>query len=90
MLGLAALAGTGCSRPWSGSRASDADNRPAERHEGGEPAARKVGHAAYGVAQESKKVMKEAGHDLRVAGREMHEGWKDAKRESKSTENDRR
>jgi hypothetical protein len=46
-------------------------------------AARKAGHAAYGVVQESKKLAKEAGHKLHEAGRDAHQGWNDAERENR-------
>ena len=41
--------------------------------------ARKAGHAAYGVVQDSKKLAKEAGQKLRQASRDARQGWKDAK-----------
>lgn len=72
-IGLAALLlslGTAaCSRPVE-----------PERHDS---AARKVGHVAYGAAQESKDVAKKAGHELKEAGREFHQGWKEARQESR-------
>lgn len=46
-------------------------------------AAKKIGHVAYGAAQESKHVAKKAGHELREAARDMHAGWKEAKQEAK-------
>jgi hypothetical protein len=46
-------------------------------------AARKAGHAAYGVVQDSKKLAKEAGQKLRQASRDARQGWKDAERENR-------
>jgi hypothetical protein len=46
-------------------------------------AARKAGHAAYGIAQETKKLSKEAGHKLKEAGRDARQGWNDAERENR-------
>ena len=66
---LLLIAASGCSRP----------SEPA-RHE---PVARKAGHVAYAAAQESKEVAKKAGHELKSAGRNFHDGWKEARQQSK-------
>ncbi len=42
-------------------------------------AARDAGKAAYHLAQGTKKVAKEAGHQIRVAGEQAMEGWDQAK-----------
>ncbi len=46
-------------------------------------AARKLGRAAYKASQEAGKFAKEAGHEIKIKSEEMHEGWKDAKRQSR-------
>ncbi len=46
-------------------------------------AARKAGHAAYGVAQETEKLAKKAGQKLKEASHQAHEGWKEASDEHK-------
>jgi hypothetical protein len=44
-----------------------------------EPAARQVGRDAYQASQELKHDAKKAGQELRSAGKEMREGWNEAK-----------
>ena len=46
-------------------------------------AGNKVGRGAFKASQETGKVLKKAGHELGVVSREIHDGWKDASRESK-------
>ncbi len=76
------LAGAACSPPQpKRSEARRDSSRTASPDDNS--AARKAGHAAYGVAQESKKLAAEAGRKLRDAGKEAHQGWKDAERENR-------
>lgn len=44
---------------------------------------RQAGKAAYHAAQGAKKAAEKAGHELRVAGEQAHQGWKEAKHEKK-------
>ena len=44
---------------------------------------REAGRAAYHAAQGAKKAVEKAGHELRVAGEQAHQGWKEAKHEQK-------
>jgi len=44
---------------------------------------RQAGRAAYHAAQGAKKAVEKAGHELRVAGEQAHQGWKEAKHEHK-------
>lgn len=58
-----------------------ADDRPKATED--HSVAHAVGKAAYKVTQESEKVAKKAGQELKDATHQAHEGWKDAKREDK-------
>ncbi len=74
-------AGLGCAR----------HDRQADRdREGDNTAARRAGHAAYGAAQEGKEMAGKAAKELWKAGKEAHAGWKDAAREHKEEQADRR
>ena len=48
-----------------------------------------VGKAAYKVTQESEKIARKAGQELKQAGKEAHSGWKDAKQEDKAKHDQR-
>ena len=48
-----------------------------------EHAERDAGKAAYHAAEGAKKAAEKAGHELRVAGEQAHQGWKEAKHEDK-------
>ena len=75
---IAALGAGACSRRETRdtrSEHSDADPNSA---------ARKAGHAAYTVAQESEKLAKKAGEKLKEASHQAHEGWKEASHEDKA------
>ncbi len=56
---------------------------PLERDTSHEPAARKAGHAAYGLAQETEAAAKKAARELGKATHEARQGWNDAKHEAK-------
>lgn len=56
---------------------------PVERDPSHEPAARKAGHAAYGLAQETEAAAKKAARELGKASQEVRQGWNDAKHEAK-------
>jgi hypothetical protein len=47
-----------------------------------EPAARQVGRDAYRASQELKEGAKKAEQELRNAGKEVREGWNEAKKDS--------
>ena len=53
-----------------------------------ESAARKAGHAAYEIKQETKEAAKKAGEELKKAGEQAREGWNDAKRQAKDKDKD--
>lgn len=78
----AMLATVACSPPQPKKSEPYQDSRRTT-HADDNSAARKAGHAAYGVAQETKKLAKEAGHKLREAGRDARQGWNDAEREKR-------
>lgn len=65
----------GCSRADRASRSSDNHS-----------IANKMGRAAYHLSQETKKAASKAAHELNKAGKEAHQGWNEAKRESKAKE----
>jgi hypothetical protein len=48
-----------------------------------EPTARQAGRAAYEASQDIKKGAKKAANELRDAGKEMRQGWNEAKHEDK-------
>jgi hypothetical protein len=67
------LLGTaGCDRP------ENTDDRRTQE-EKTDQAARKAGEDAYKVTQKTKEVTQEAVEKLKKAGREVREGWEDAK-----------
>ena len=47
-----------------------------------EPAARQVGRDAYTATQDLKRGAKKAEQDLRNAGKELREGWNEAKHDT--------
>jgi hypothetical protein len=49
-----------------------------------EPAARRAGKAAYNLKQDLKKDAQEAADKLRKAGKDVREGWNEAKHEDSS------
>lgn len=65
--------------------ADAAERREAERRaqRDADSAGNKVGRGAYKAAEKTGEVVKKAGHELGIVGREIHDGWKDASRESK-------
>jgi hypothetical protein len=65
-----ALSGTACSRR----------TEPEQK----DPAARKMGRAAYEITKESEKLAKKAGEKLKEATHEAHQGWKEAQQEDRS------
>jgi len=48
-----------------------------------DPTARQVGRDAYRATQELKRDAKKAGKELQNAGRDIREGWNEAKHEDK-------
>ena len=58
-------------------------NRPDSAHTD-EPAARRAGKAAYNLNQDLKKDAREAAHKLRKAGKDVRDGWNEAKHEDQS------
>jgi hypothetical protein len=50
-----------------------------------EPAARRAGKAAYQLRQDLKKDAREAAHELHKAGKDVRDGWNEAKHEDRST-----
>lgn len=60
----------------------DRNTRPSDDHS----IANKMGRAAYHLSQETKKAASKAAHELNKAGKEAHQGWNEAKRESKAKE----
>lgn len=48
-----------------------------------ENGSRKAGRAAYDVTQEAEKAAKKAGQKLKETSHDLHEGWKEAKRDAK-------
>jgi len=49
-----------------------------------EPPARQVGREAYNLKQELKREAKEAAKELRKAGKDVREGWNEAKHDDRS------
>ncbi len=47
-------------------------------------AAREVGREAYQFSQQSKRAATKVGRELKQAGKEMSEGWKEARREDRT------
>jgi hypothetical protein len=50
-----------------------------------EPAAREAGREAYRATQDIKRGAKKAEQELRNTGKELRQGWNEAKRENKTT-----
>lgn len=76
---LAAMT-SACSDRSSGLR-YDGGNRRTENDS--DTAARKAGRAAYNASKEAGKIAAEAGREIKKEAQQAHEGWKDAKRESR-------
>lgn len=72
MSGCLLLGAAACDRP-----ENTGDRRT--REEKTDQAARKAGEDAYKVTQKTKEVTEEAVEKLKKAGREVREGWEDAK-----------
>ena len=51
-----------------------------------EPAARQAGREAYRATQDIKRGAKEAAEQVRNAGKELRQGWNEAKRNGSSSE----
>ncbi|MGI8743690.1 MAG: hypothetical protein ACR2NN_14170 [Bryobacteraceae bacterium] len=78
---LLALGLGACTRHGSDRNAERARQTEVER----DTAAHKAGRAAYDIAQEAEKAAKKAGQKLKETSHDMHEGWKDAKRDAKES-----
>jgi hypothetical protein len=76
ILGCLLLSTMACERP--ASVPESVDDRRA-REEKADQAAHKAGEEAYRAAQKTKELTREAVDKLKKAGREVREGWEDAK-----------